>query len=333
MGATVAGITYLTLVVGELVPKQIALAQPERTASLVARPMLGLSFVAAPVVWLLHISTRSVLRVLGLSGARETTITEEEVKSLIAEGTQAGVFVKEEQEMIAGVLRLADRPVRVIMTPRSSIAWIDVKADQKAIVQMVDRNRFSRLPVCDGTVDNPVGVVHTKDLLPEALRCDEVDLSALMAPLPSIPEHTPVLKVLNRLKREKVHIASVVDEYGATEGLVTLTDVMESIAGDFPERGEEAGPRVVKRGDRSWLMDGTLPTDEVKALTGIDMGRKVKMLAGFVMEHLGRIPEAGSSFTHGNARFEVVDMDGNRIDKVLVQVDQDLSGPAGPGGH
>ncbi len=317
---TLVGITYLSLIIGELVPKRIALAHPERVASLVAGPMRGLSLVAAPAIWVLHVSTERVLRILGLADTRETTVTEDEVKSLIAEGTQAGIFVPQEQEMIEGVLRLADRSVRVIMTPRTRIVWVDVKSDRNTIIDMVRSHRFSRLLVCDGTVDHPVGVIHTKNLLPEALSCDEVTLSKLITPLLYVPDRTTILKLLSRFKKEKVHLAVVLNEYGTTEGLVTLTDVIEAIAGDLPERGEDDGPQVVQREDGSWLADGTVPTDEVETLTGIYMGENVEMLAGFVLHHLGQIPKTGASFLHGNARFEVVDMDGNRIDKVLIEV-------------
>ncbi|HSW62718.1 MAG TPA: hemolysin family protein [Dissulfurispiraceae bacterium] len=316
IGLTVIGITYLSLIIGELVPKRIALTQPERVASLVAGTMRGLSLVAAPAVWVLHVSTERVLRLLGLAGTRETTVTEDEVKSLIAEGTQAGIFVPQEQEMIEGVLRLADRSVRLIMTPRTKIVWVDVKSDRNTIIDMVRSHCFSRLLVCDGTVNHPVGFIHTKDLL----SCEEVTLSELVTPLLYVPDRTTVLKLLNRFKKEKVHLAVVVDEYGTTEGLVTLTDVIEAIAGDLPERGEDDGPQIVQRDDGSWLADGTVPTDEVETITGIYMGENVEMLAGFVLAHLGRIPKAGASFIHGNARFEVVDMDGNRIDKVLIEV-------------
>jgi putative hemolysin len=320
IGVTVVGITYLSLIIGELVPKRIALAQPERVASLVAGPMRGLSLVAAPAIWVLHVSTERVLRILGLTDTRETTVTEDEVKSLIAEGTQAGIFVPQEQEMIEGVLRLADRSVRVIMTPRTRIVWLDMKADRNMIIEMVQSHRFSRLLVCDGTVDHPVGFIHTKNLLPEALSCEKINVSELASPLLYIPDRTTVLNLLNRFKKEKIHLAVVVNDYGTTEGLVTLTDVIEAIAGDLPERGEDDGPPIVQRDDGSWLADGTVPTDEVEAMTGIDMGENVEMLAGFVLGHLGRIPKTGESFTHGNARFEVVDMDGNRIDKVLIEV-------------
>lgn len=320
IGITVVVITYLSLIIGELVPKRIALTQPERISSFIARPMRGLSLVAAPAVWVLHVSTERVLRLLGLTGTRETTVTEDEVKSLIAEGTQAGIFVPQEKEMIEGVLRLADRSVRVIMTPRTKIVWVDVKSDRNTITDMVQSHRFSRLLVCDGNVDNPVGFIHTKNLLPEALRCEDVTLSDLVAPVLYVPDRTTILNLLNRFKKEKVHLAVVVDEHGTTEGLVTLTDVIETIAGDLPERGEDHGAQIVQRDDGSWLSDGTIPTDEVETITGITMGKNVEMLAGFVLNHLGRIPKAGVSFVHGNVRFEVVDMDGNRIDKVLIEI-------------
>jgi putative hemolysin len=320
IGITVVGITYLSLIIGELVPKRIALTHPERVASLVAGPMHGLSLVAAPAVWVLHVSTERFLRLLGLAGARETTVTEDEVKSLIAEGTQAGIFVPQEQEMIEGVLRLADRSVRLIMTPRTRIVWVDVQSDRNTIIDMVRSHRFSRLLVCDGTVDHPVGSIHTKNLLPEALSREEVTLSELVTPLLYVPDRTTVLKLLNRFKKEKVYLAVVVDEYGTIEGLVTITDVIEAIAGDLPEQGEDDEPQIVQRDDGSWLVDGTVPTDEVETLTGIYMGENVEMLAGFVLDHLGQIPKAGAGFLHGNARFEVVDMDGNRIDKVLIEV-------------
>lgn len=318
MGVTVVAITTLTLVVGELVPKRIALARPERVASLAAGPMQALSRISAPAAWALHASTEGALRFLGLAGARESTVTEDEVKSLIAEATRAGIFVPQEQEMIEGVLRLADRSVRIIMTPRTEIVWVDVKASRETILGAVQAQRFSRLLVCDGTVDRPAGFIHVRDLLPEALRCESASLSRLVRPVLLVPDRANVLTLLNRFKKEKVHLAVVVDEYGATAGLVTLTDVIESIAGDLPELGEEQGPAMEQRTDGSWLADGTLPTDIVEARTGIAMGGSVKMLASFVLEGLGRMPRTGASFEHGRARFEIVDMDGNRIDKVLI---------------
>lgn len=320
IGLTVIAITYLSLVLGELVPKRIALARPERMAMHAAGPMRALSLAAAPAVWLLRASTEGVLRRLGLGGAQATTITEDEVKALIAEGTRAGVFLPPEKEMIEGVLRLADRSVRVIMTPRSRIVWADVKSGREAIVALARERRLSRLLLCDGTVDRPVGFIHTKNLLPEVLEGKEVDLSRLMTPILLVPESATLLRLLGRFRKEKVHLAVVVDEYGSTEGLVTLTDVIEAVTGDLSELGEAEGPRIAPRGERSWLADGAVPADEVRSVTGVDLGTDAELLAGFVLARLGKIPEPGTSFVYGNARFEVLDMDGRRIDKVLIEV-------------
>ena len=318
IGVTVVAITYISLILGELVPKRIALAKPERIASVVARPMRGLSIVASPAVWLLNVSTEGVLHLFRISGKRDTAVTEEEVKSLVAEGTKTGIFAPQEKEMIEGVLRLADRPVRVIMTPRSHVVWVDSEARWNSILNVVESNRFSRFLVCDGTIDNPLGYVHSKDILPEALRGTELDIETLMKPLLCIPEHVSVLDLLNRFKSERTHLAVVIDEHGATDGIATIADVLEAIAGDMPEVDEEAGPQILKRDDGSWLVDGMMLTDEVEAVTDIQMGAEVMTVAGFVLCHLGHIPEPGTSIAYGNARFEIVDMDGNRIDKVLI---------------
>jgi putative hemolysin len=318
-GVTVAILTYLSVIAGELVPKRVALVDPERVAAMVARPMRALSGIAAPVVWALHASTEAALKLLGLAGPRESTVTEDEVKSLIAEGTLAGIFVQQEKEMIDGVLGLDDRTVRVIMTPRARIVWLDVNAGRGAIVDLVQAHRFSRLLVCDGSVDRPLGFIHTKNLLAEIVKPTELRIPELVTPLMYIPDMTTILKLLNRFRNEKVHLAVVVDEYGTTAGLVTLTDVIEAIAGDLPERGDASEPGMVRRDDGSWLVDGATPTDSVAAMLAIDLGDEVQLLAGFVLEHLGRIPRTGESFMHGGTRFEIVDMDGNRIDKVLIR--------------
>jgi len=323
VGITVVGITYLSLILGELVPKRIALARPERIACVIAGPMWALSKAAAPAVWLLHRSTEAALRLFRVPASRETSVSEDEVKFLIAEGTRAGIFVPQEQEMIKGVLRLADRPIRVVMTPRARIAWIDVHAGREAILEQVERGRFSRLLVCDGSVDHPVVSVHCRDLLLQALRDLDLDLAALMALPRFVPEQTTVLDLLDLFRREKTHLAIVIDEYGTTDGLVTLTDIFESIAGDLPEQGESPGPRIAKRVDGSWLVDGAVPVDEVEAATGIEMGDDVSTLAGFILHHLGRLPGPGAGIEYGNARFEVVDMDGRRIDKVLITVNRE----------
>lgn len=319
IGITVICVTYLSIIIGELVPKRIAFAQPEKIAAVIARPMQTLSLIFIPAVWLLHVSTEAILRLFHLSARRESGITEDEVKSLITEGTRAGVFAPQEKEMIDGVLKLADRPVRAVMTPYSRITWLDAQSDHNTILSKFETNHFSRILVCDGTLDKPVGAIDAKDLLPKALTCTDIKLSDLISPILYVPENTSILMVLNQFKKEKLHIAAVIDEYGRTKGLITLTDVIEAVAGDLPERGKETPLEITTRTDGSWLIDGMLPTDELEEVIGISISESLKTLAGFMMDQLGQIPEVGDSFNYGSYRFEVVDMDGNRIDKVLVQ--------------
>ncbi|MGF1630955.1 MAG: hemolysin family protein [Kiloniellaceae bacterium] len=330
IGLVVVAITYLSLIVGELVPKRIALANPERVASIVARAMHRLSRLATPGVWVLRSSTEAVLRLLGLAGTRSETVTEDEVKSLIAEGTQAGVFAPQERRMIEGVLRLADRPVRVVMTPRAEVVWIDSRADVQTLRQIVENNRFTRLLVCENSIDNAIGLLHMKDVLPLALRGEPVSVQALMVPVLVVPDRTSVLQLLDRFRREGLHMAVVVDEYGTTEGVATLTDVLESIAGELPERGEITEPAVIRRDDGTWLVAGSLPFDEFADRFGLRVapeGGGFHTLAGFVLQQLGHLPESGDSFRYRNFRIEVVDMDGRRVDKVLVQHLPDATEP------
>lgn len=314
-------VTYLSLVVGELVPKRIALANPERTAALVARPMAFLSRVAAPAFWLLRISSDLLLRLLGLAGSRRTTITEDEVKSLIAEGTRAGTFVPEERAMIEGVLRLADRSVRVIMTQRSEIAWIDKSAGRDAIVNLIETSPHTEFLACDGSIDNAVGLIGARDLLRAALTGETIDVAKLVRPTLFVAERTPVLTLIDLFRREGVRIAVVVDEYGATGGIVTATDVLEGIAGALPDRDEDEGPGYARRPDGSWLVDGLLPIDEFEDVCGISGLRQegdFATVAGFIIKQLGHLPRAGDRVERGGMILEVVDMDGRRIDKVLV---------------
>ncbi|PWC38626.1 hemolysin family protein [Azospirillum sp. TSO22-1] len=318
----VAGITYLSLIVGELAPKRLALVNAEGIAVAVARPMQGLSRVALPLAWLLGASTEALLRLLRLPTTREQTVTEEEVKTLIAEGTQSGVFEPAERQMIEGVLRLADRTVRAIMTPRPDVLWLDPEDKPEAIATEIRDSGYSRFPVCRGDVDEVLGIASAKALLDQALRGRAMDLrGALVQPL-MVHDGTPVLRLLELFKQSTVHMAVVVDEYGSVEGIVTLTDILESIAGELPEAGQEADGAVIRREDGSWLVDGMLPVDEVEARVGVpDLKGEggYHTLAGFVLERLGHVPIAAEHFVWRGHRFEVVDMDGRRIDKVMIQ--------------
>ena len=315
-------ITYLSLVVGELVPKRIAMNDPEGLAARVARPMRWLSRFAAPAVSLLKLSTELALRLLRQYRVKESTVTEEEVKSLIAEGTEAGVFDPQEREMIEGVLRLADRPVRAIMTPRQDVVWLDIKGSAERTIEILKETQHSRLLVCEGAVDHAIGVIHTKDLLAQVLRGEPVRIDGIMLPAIVVPESAAVLKLLDRFRGQGTHMAVVVDEYGLTEGIVTPTDILEAIAGALPEPGEEGAGRLVQRADGSWLVDGLMPIDEFEdgsGLRGLAGDGDYHTVGGFVLHHLGHIPTTGELVEVNGTIFEVVDMDGRRIDKVMVR--------------
>jgi putative hemolysin len=317
---TVLGIAFVSLVVGEIVPKRIALSDPERIALWVAPLMRVLARLAAPAVWLLRHSTDALLGLLGIARRRVTTVTEDEVRLLIAEGTRAGVFMPKEREMIEGVLRLADRTARAVMTPRAEVAWLDVQSTPAEIVEQLRARPLSRFPVCRGTIDNPLGIVHMKDLARAALAGEAPDLAAIAVPPLVVLGGTPVFKVLESLRREGVHMAIVVDEYGTTQGVVTPADILEAVTGALPEQGSTSEPGLVRRDDGSWLVDGSVAIDEFEdrvGLSGLRGTRSFDTVAGYVLYRLGRLPKVGEAFNDRSGRYEVVDMDGRRIDKLV----------------
>ncbi|MFE0752766.1 hemolysin family protein [Inquilinus sp. NPDC058860] len=323
----VVAITYFSLIVGELVPKRIALNHAEGIAARVARPMQMVAAVGAPIVWLLQRSTELVLRLLGVSSVPAQTVTEEEVKSLIAEGTEAGVFVEAEREMIDGVLRLADRSVRSIMTPRHEMVWVDLEDSPDEIRRTIAESGCSRFPVARGELDELEGVIQTKDLLDRLLQGGPFDVAETMRPPLVVPDGTPALKLLQTFRSAPIHLAVVVDEYGSVEGLVTPSDILSAIAGEVGDLTiDSAGYSIVRRDDGSWLVDAMTPIDEVERLLRLRGLRSedddYHTLAGFVLWHLGHMPKVAESFVENGVRYEVIDLDGNRIDKVLVKVDQ-----------
>ncbi|ABC21560.1 hypothetical protein F11_03875 [Rhodospirillum rubrum F11] len=321
VGGVLLLITFLSIVLGELIPKRIALTNPERTACVVAGLMRALSRIAAPFVWLLAASTEMALRLLGIHGSEGTTVTEEEVRALISEGTEAGVFAPEEQEMIRGVLRLGDRTVRAVMTPRPEVVWLDLEEPTQALLLQIGSGSHSSYPVCRGQLDEIVGIVHTRDLLAAAVRGKPLNLEAAMVRPLVVHDGMAILRLLDLMKANRSYLAVVVDEYGSVEGVVTLTDILESIAGDLPDADEDSEVAAVPRADGSWLVEGWMPIDEFEDtlhLRDLRDGDDFQTVAGLVLRELGRIPSAGDVFERDGIRFEVVDMDRRRIDKILV---------------
>lgn len=318
VGTVVVLITYLSLILGELVPKQIALRDAERVAARVAPAMVVLAKVASPLVWLLDASGKLVLALLGQKGESEETVTEEEVRTIIAEAENAGVLERDEREMISGVMRLADRSARALMTPRREVEVIDLSDSLDEIRAQVRATRRNRLPVQDGEADSIIGIIEMKDLF-EALADDKVELRSLVREAPVVLDTTGALEVLRALRATHVHMALVFDEYGHFEGIITSSDVLEAITGVFQDEDEEE-PAIVTRADGSFLVAGWMQVDEFSHELGIHVPRDAdyQTVAGFVLAEMNRLPNVGESFEKGHWRFEVVDLDGRRIDKLLV---------------
>jgi putative hemolysin len=322
----VLSITYLSLVIGELVPKRLGLSSPEKIARLVAFPLRWLSIGVAPVVHLLSFSTDLVLRLLGAeNAATEPLVTEEEIKILIQQGTEAGMFEEAEQDMVEQVLRLSDRRVSTLMTTRPEIIWLDLEDSAEINRQKIITSNYTRFPVCQGGLDEVLGIVPVNNLLADCFANRPFDLtSSLRQPL-FVPESTRGLKVLELFQQSGNHIALVVDEYGVIQGLVTITDILEAIIGDLPALDQPDAPQIMQREDGSWLVDGILLIEDFKEVFQIEElpGEKegnYHTLGGFIITHLGKIPIATDNFEWEKLRFEVVDMDGNRVDKVLVNL-------------
>jgi putative hemolysin len=322
-GVVVLLITYFSLIIGELVPKRLALNNPERIAASVAIPMRALATIASPIVFLLSASTETVLRLLGTTPSNEPQVTEEEIKILIEQGTEAGTFEEAEQDMVGRVFRLGDRPVTYLMTPRPDIVWLDLDNSPEENQYKMVESAYSRYPVCQEGLDNVLGIIPVTDLLARSLRNEPLDLTLGLRQPVFVPESTRGLKVLELFKQTVTHMALVVDEYGVIQGLVTLNDIMSEIVGDVPAGPGQEEPQAVQREDGSWLVDGMLGIEEFLELFDLDELEpeergSYQTLGGLVITHLGRIPAAADHFEWEGMRFEVMDMDGNRVDKVLV---------------
>lgn len=323
VGIVVSLITFLSLVIGELVPKRIALNSPERIACLVAKPMQRLSRLTAPLVYLLTTSTDLLIRILGIKASDEPAVTEEEIRVLIRQGTQMGVIEESEHEMVERVFRLGDRSVKSLMTPRTEIAWLDIESSLAENLQEIIDSGYSRFPVGRGSLDQCVGLIRGNNLLAARLTSEDVDLEALMQQPLYVAESTRALSLLEQFKQTGIHVALVIDEYGGIEGLVTLTDVVEAILGELTSAEDLDEPMAVLREDGSWLLSGLLSIDDFRDLfDDLELpetqSKDYHTLGGFIIYSLMHIPRVGEHFEWGGLRLEVVDMDGARVDKVLV---------------
>lgn len=316
-------ITYLSLVIGELVPKRIALNNPEQIACNVAKPLQLMATITAPIVKLLSVSTEGLLKLLGIQPSSEPKITEEEIKVLIEQGTQAGMFEESEQEIVSRVFRLDDRSIRSLMTPRVEIVWLDINVPWEENQRRIQENSHARYPVGRDSLDHCLGIVQMKDVLASYIAGEPPNLQQLLEPPLYLPEASHALTTLEVFQESGIHVALVSDEYGGVEGLVTLNDLVEAIVGEMPSVDEINEPQVIQREDGSWLLDGLLSVDTLKKLLKQETlpneeSAQYNTLAGLVIAMLGRIPQSGDYFDALNFRFEVVDMDGIRVDKVLV---------------
>ncbi|ATN34627.1 DNA-binding protein [Rhizobium sp. ACO-34A] len=321
VGSVVVIITYLSLIVGELVPKQIALRNPESVASKVAGTMLMLSRVAAPLVWLLDASGKLVLSLLGQSGASTGTVTDEEIKTVLAEAQSAGVIETEEQAMISGVMRLADRTARGLMTPRRDVEVVDIEDTPEEIRETLRKTQHSRLPVRTGNSDEIIGVLFVKNVY-DAITAGgstPLDIKPLVSEVPIVSDLASATDIIQAMRKTPLHMVLVYDEYGHFEGIVTSGDILEAITGAFQE-SEEEEPSLVRRDDGSFLVAGWTPIDEFvdKIRVTTEADPDYTTVAGFVIAELKRIPDLGESFIKDGWKFEVIDLDGRRIDKLLV---------------
>ena len=311
--------TFASVVIGEIVPKQFALRSPEPIAVLVAQPMRWLSTATGPIVWLLDQTSKLIFRLLGLNRESENTVTAEELHLVVAEAQTAGVLEESERAIISGIVRLADRPVREVMTPRPEVDWIDVNSSLEELRAALDRTPHSRIPIAEGSADNIVGVLQTRDLVEALLDGREINLRDLARSAPIIPDLMDAMDALAVLRSADVPLALVHDEYGHFDGIVTPGSLLAALAGAFAHDTEEDEPPLVEREDGSWLVSGAASADLLEDRLGVNMpqGRDYSTVAGFALSVLKRLPQTGETFSYDGWKFEVVDMDGRKIDKLL----------------
>jgi putative hemolysin len=322
----VAITTYFTLVIGELVPKRISLNNPEKIAVKIAKYMKLLSKICGPLVTVLGKSTDFILRLIGSDNVKESVVTEDEIKLLIEEGIEDGTIEKEEEDIIKRVFRLDEQKIDMLMTPKTDVIWIDLDEGEEELKKKIIHSERSIFPVARGELDNIVGVIQTKDILSSLFTDGDLDIETCLKKPLIVPENLPSLDILKQFKENKeyVHMALVVDEHGSVEGLITLNDILEGLVGDIPGIDETDDPTAIQRNDGSWLIDGGLSVEKFKEIFEIeeDLPQEQKdsytTLAGFILSYLGKIPETGETFQWENFKFEIIDMDGHHIDKILI---------------
>jgi len=323
LAIVVSVITYLSLILGELVPKRIALTNPEKIASFFADPMNRLTSITSPLVSFLSFSTEGISRIINLKDASDPVISDEEIRILLKEGTQAGIFEKEERDIVERTLRLSDKKVSTLMTSRKEIIWLDVDSPFKTLRNKITKKPHSHFPVCRNNLDTVLGIVRAENVLVDFLAEEKINLKKNLHKPLFIPESMDCLKVLELFKKSGIHMALISDEYGHTKGLLSLTDILEDIVGDIPTINELEESEIIKRDNGTFLVDGLVSTEELKEhfkirrLPGEKAGN-FHTLGGFVTDRIGRIPVSSDTIEVGDFRFEIVDMDGNRVDKVLI---------------
>jgi putative hemolysin len=316
-------LTYLSVVIGELVPKRLALLNAEAIASAIARPMTWLSKVTSPLVRFFNLSSEALVRLIAGSHVAEPPVTEEEIKVLMEQGTEAGVFEESEQTLVSNILRLDEQRVSAIMTPRVDIFYLDLEEPYEENRQRLLDCPYSRMPVCKGGLDNVMGMLESTAVMRQSLRGESVDFTTLLERPLYVPNSISSMELLETFKKNRMHVALVVDEYGEIQGLVTMNDVLEAIVGDIATDATETDPDAVRREDGSWLLDGMLSLDKFKEIFELEEiededNGNFHTLGGFVMLRLGRVPTVADHFEWNGLRFEVMDMDRHRVDKMLV---------------
>ncbi|MGE5810878.1 MAG: hemolysin family protein [Ignavibacteria bacterium] len=319
--AVVGIITYLSIIIGELVPKTIAFNNPERIAITLSPIMRVLSILTNPVIRFLSFSTKIVVGIFHIKSNKDLPVTEEELKILIEQGGRFGTIEKKETEMIKSIFRFGDRNAYSIMTNRQDIIWLDINDASGELREIIYNNNFSKFPLCDGSIDQVIGIISIKDYLQQIETGKEKNLRAVATQPLYIPENLSAIKILERFRETKIHIAIVINEYGSTEGMITLHDLIENIFGELPEKHEIYEIPIFKRDDGSLLIDGAMRTDELRDTLSLQFEHpdEYTTLGGYVMFKLNKVPQVGDKFDSDNYKFEVVDMDGKRVDKVLVK--------------